>query len=65
MCKVKDLIKYLETLNPETAVDVLKVYDGAWETDVSFQSLILPKGDERSTDNFYLFGTTLELGKYN
>lgn len=65
MCTARKLIEYLETLHPETQVDVLKFYEGHYQSGCGFVPLDLSTGvyySSNTCDGRYPHGY-LELGE--
>jgi len=65
MCTARKLIEYLETLHPETQVDVLKFYEGHYQSGCGFVPPDLSTGVYHSSntcDGRYPHGY-LELGE--
>lgn len=59
MTTVRQLKAYLETLNPETKVEVVEVYSGSWCQESRNAALDLGE----YSDNCNVYGDTLYLGK--
>lgn len=59
MCKVSELIEYLQALPPDTEVEVLERYIGSYATDTRWESLEL--GD--CSDTCFFANGTLYLGE--